>query len=424
MVAAGKMPCESIGLDCQLFVSEQASDEKRMQIGIVIVAAGRGERAGAEDGPKQYRRIGDRAVIAHTLEVFLTWHRATTVVVVIHPDDRDLFEKAIAGISGADRVITALGGATRQQSVLAGLEALATAEATHVMIHDAARPFIDHALLERIAARLDAGDEAVLPALPVFDTLKRGVGGIVQETVPRDGLFAAQTPQSFRLPTILQAHRDAARAGLEAFTDDCSIAEWSGTEVKLVEGSPDNVKLTVRRDIIMADQRMAGAAMPDVRTGNGYDVHQTEAGDGVTLCGVFIPHDQRLKGHSDADVGLHALTDALLATCGAGDIGDHFPPSDPQWKGAPSRIFLAHAAEIVRRNGGTIMNADVSLIAEAPKIGPHRQAMRETMAGILEISVDRCSVKATTNEQIGFIGRREGIAAIATATVIYRDGAS
>ena len=173
----------------------------------------------------------------------------------------------------------------------------------------------------------------------------------------------------------------------------------------------------------MADKKLSQAALPDVRTGNGYDVHQLEPGDGVTLCGVFIPHDQRLKGHSDADVGLHALTDALLATCGAGDIGDHFPPSDPQWKGAPSRIFLSRAAEIVRENGGTIMNADVSLIAEAPKIGPHRQTMRETMADILGITVDRCSVKATTNEQIGFIGRREGIAAIATATVIYRGAA-
>jgi 2-C-methyl-D-erythritol 2,4-cyclodiphosphate synthase/2-C-methyl-D-erythritol 4-phosphate cytidylyltransferase len=395
-----------------------------MQTGIVIVAAGRGERAGIEDGPKQYRRIGGRAVIAHTLEVFLTWHRTASVVVVIHPDDRDLLVKAIARLPGAERVTPAIGGATRQQSVLAGLEALARTEATHVMIHDAARPFIDHALLDRIAVRLDAGDKAVLPALPVFDTLKRSTGGMVDETVSREGLFAAQTPQSFRLPAILQAHRDAARAGLSAFTDDCSIAEWAGIEVTLVDGSPDNVKLTVRRDIIMADQRLTGAAMPDVRTGNGYDVHQLETGDGVTLCGVFIPHDQRLKGHSDADVGLHALTDALLATCGAGDIGDHFPPSDPQWKDAPSQIFLTRAAEIVRQNGGTIMNADVSLIAEAPKIGPHRQAMRETMAEILGISVDRCSVKATTNEQIGFIGRREGIAAIATATVVYREGAS
>jgi len=189
--------------------------------------------------------------------------------------------------------------------------------------------------------------------------------------------------------------------------------------VTLTEGSVDNVKLTLKRDIAMADEKLS-YGLPDVRTGNGYDVHQLEAGDGVTLCGVFIEHDQKLKGHSDADVALHALTDALLATCGAGDIGDHFPPSDPQWKGAASRIFLEHAAKVVRGNGGTIMNADVSLIAEAPRIGPHRQAMREALSDMLGIALERCSVKATTNETIGFVGRREGIAAIATATVVYK----
>ncbi|RYE63552.1 MAG: 2-C-methyl-D-erythritol 2,4-cyclodiphosphate synthase, partial [Rhizobiaceae bacterium] len=208
------------------------------------------------------------------------------------------------------------------------------------------------------------------------------------------------------------------------FTDDASIAEWAGLAVTIVEGSVDNIKLTLKRDIDMADEKLtqdnpAAHYLPDVRTGNGYDVHQLVPGDGVTLCGIFIPHDQKLSGHSDADVALHALTDALLATCGAGDIGDHFPPSDMQWKGAASRIFLEHAAKIVREHGGTIMNADVSLIAEAPKIGPHRQEMREKLAEILGISLDRCSVKATTNEKIGFVGRGEGIAAIATATVVF-----
>lgn len=389
-----------------------------MDIGIVIVAAGRGERAGSAEGPKQYRRIGGSAVIAHTLKAFLDWSKAGPIVVVIHPDDKLLFEEAVSGLA-TERVSTVTGGATRQQSVLAGLEAVAALDATHVMIHDGARPFVDRVLLDRIAARLEAGDEAVLPALPVTDTLKRGTQGRVIETISREELYAAQTPQSFRLATILEAHERAAAQSRVDFTDDCAIAEWAAVAVAIVEGSPDNVKLTVRRDITMADERLSAAALPDVRTGNGYDVHQLEPGDGVTLCGVFIPHDQRLKGHSDADVGLHALTDALLATCGAGDIGDHFPPSDPQWKGAPSKIFLARAAEIVRENGGTIMNADVSLIAEAPKIGPHRQTMRETMAEILGIATERCSVKATTNEQIGFVGRREGIAAIATATVVY-----
>ncbi|TRL41491.1 bifunctional 2-C-methyl-D-erythritol 4-phosphate cytidylyltransferase/2-C-methyl-D-erythritol 2,4-cyclodiphosphate synthase [Rhizobium straminoryzae] len=393
-----------------------------MKIGIVIVAAGRGERAGApHEGPKQYRRIGGEPVIRHTLRAFLTWEKAGPVVVVIHPDDESLFASAVHGLAKADRIIITHGGATRQQSVFEGLRTLSTTDATHVMIHDAARPFIDHPLLERIEALLGAGHVAVLPALAVTDTLKRaGENGIVQETVPRAGLYAAQTPQSFALTAIRSAHEKAAAARRSDFTDDAAIAEWAGLAVTLAEGAADNIKLTIRRDIAMADEKLSRQnALPDVRTGNGYDVHQLVSGDGVTLCGVFIPHDQSLSGHSDADVALHALTDALLATCGAGDIGDHFPPSDPQWKGAASRIFLAHAAEIVRQRGGVITNADISLIAEAPKIAPHRETMCQNLSEILGISRDRCSVKATTNEKIGFIGRREGIAAIATATVVY-----
>ncbi|MGK6313804.1 bifunctional 2-C-methyl-D-erythritol 4-phosphate cytidylyltransferase/2-C-methyl-D-erythritol 2,4-cyclodiphosphate synthase [Neorhizobium sp. DT-125] len=401
-------------------------DDRTMTIGIVIVAAGRGERAGSpENGPKQYRRIGGRPVIAHTLQQFLLWHRSGPVVAVIHPDDEALFAAATGALPGADRIVTTFGGETRQRSVYEGLKALSATEATHVMIHDGARPFIDHGVLDRIAEALDRGQEGVLPAMPVTDTLKRGgADGLVHETVPRAGLYAAQTPQSFLLSAIRTAHEKAAALRREDFTDDAAIAEWAGLAVTLVEGSVDNIKLTVKRDIAMADEKLSQSALPDVRTGNGYDVHQLEAGDGVTLCGVFIPHDQKLSGHSDADVAMHALTDALLATCGAGDIGDHFPPSDMQWRGAPSKIFLDHAANLVRERGGTIMNADISLIAEAPKIAPHRQKMRENLADILGISVDRCSVKATTNEKIGFIGRREGIAAIATATVVYRgDGA-
>ncbi|MDR6102269.1 2-C-methyl-D-erythritol 4-phosphate cytidylyltransferase/2-C-methyl-D-erythritol 2,4-cyclodiphosphate synthase [Agrobacterium larrymoorei] len=391
-----------------------------MKIGVVLVAAGRGERAGSpEEGPKQYRLIGGRPVIEHTLETFLEWQQSAAIAVVIHQDDVALFEPVVARLAASDRIMVVTGGATRQQSVLAGLEALKAEDITHVMIHDAVRPFIDGDLLERVAQRLESGAEAVLPALAVTDTLKRGEASLVQETVSRKGLFAAQTPQAFRYSSILAAHRDTASSGRDDFTDDASIAEWAGLPVNLVEGAVDNVKLTLKRDITMADEKLS-AALPDVRTGNGYDVHQLEDGDGVTLCGIFIAHDQKLKGHSDADVALHALTDALLATCGAGDIGDHFPPSDPQWKGAASRIFLEHAAKVVRGNGGTIMNADVSLIAEAPRIGPHRQAMRENLADILGISLDRCSVKATTNERIGFVGRREGIAAIATATVVYQ----
>lgn len=396
--------------------------ENAHSCGVVIVAAGRGERAGSHaEGPKQYRRIGGRPVISHTLDLFVNWQPARRIVVVIHPDDAALFEMARENaLPAGDRLTVVYGGATRQQSVLAGLEVLAKDEISHVLIQDAVRPFVEPAILERTLAALGHGARAVLPAVAVADTLKRAdANGNVAETVSRSGLFAAQTPQSFHFATILEAHRRAAASGRTDFTDDASIAEWAGVPVHLVEGSAGNVKLTLQKDIAMADQRLSHG-LPDVRTGNGYDVHQLVEGDGVTLCGLFIPHDQKLSGHSDADVALHALTDALLATCGAGDIGDHFPPSDMQWKGAASRIFLEHAASIVRANGGTIMNADVSLIAEAPKVGPHRDAMRQNLSDFLGISIDRCSVKATTNEKIGFIGRREGIAAIATATVVYR----
>ncbi len=402
----------------------QMHSKQPLSVGIVIVAAGRGERAGSpEEGPKQYRPIGGRAVIAHTLEKFVTWPQASKIVVVIHPDDEKLLRAALEQVPGRPEITIALGGTTRQQSVLAGLRALKDCGVTHVMIHDAVRPFFDHDLLDRVAAALAGGAPAVLPAMPVTDTLKRGnADGLVIDTVPRAGLHAAQTPQSFRFADILAAHEKAEANGRSDFTDDAAIAEWCNLPVTLVNGSADNVKLTIKRDIAMADEKLGAALLPDVRTGNGYDVHQLEPGDGVTLCGVFIPHNQKLKGHSDADVALHALTDALLATCGAGDIGDHFPPSDPQWKGAPSRIFIEHAARIVRERGGTIMNADVSLIAEAPKVGPHRDAMRAKLSEFLAISIDRCSVKATTNEKIGFVGRREGIAAIATATVVFRGG--
>lgn len=397
-----------------------------MTIGIVIVAAGRGERAGSPDeGPKQYRPIGGRPVIAHTLATFLGWQRRGPIVVVIHPDDEALYAAATAGLDGVDNVVTTFGGDTRQRSVYEGLRALSATDATHVMIHDAARPFVDHDMLDRIAAAFDDGVDAVLPAVAVTDTLKRGGSdGLVHETVSRNSLYAAQTPQSFLLSEIRSAHEKAAALRRDDFTDDAAIAEWAGLPVTIVEGSVDNIKLTVKRDMTMADEKLSSKfsaeGLPDVRCGNGYDVHQLVPGDGVTLCGVFIPHDQKLSGHSDADVALHALTDALLATCGAGDIGDHFPPSDMQWKGAPSKIFLDHAAKIVREKGGVIMNADVSLIAEAPKVGPHRDEMRANLAEILGITIDRCSVKATTNEKIGFVGRCEGIAAIATATVVYR----
>lgn len=393
--------------------------ETEGEIAAVIVAAGRGERAGASvDGPKQYRRVGGHPVIRRTIEALAAHPRVGRIAVAIHSDDEALFAAAAGELAG--RVTTVHGGATRQQSTLLALRMLAGEPPAAVLIHDGVRPFADKALIDRVIAGIGPAAGA-LPALAVSDTLKRASSGTITGTVDRAGLFAAQTPQGFPFAPILAAHEKAAGAGRSDFTDDAAIAEWAGLPVGIVEGSPDNVKLTWARDIAMADQRLSAARgrFPDVRTGNGYDVHAFAAGDAVTLCGVRIAHDRSLSGHSDADVGLHALTDALLATCGAGDIGTHFPPSDPQWKGAASRIFVEHAARLVRQRGGRIANADVTLICEAPKIGPHREAMVAAMAVMLGISPDRVSVKATTNEELGFIGRREGIAAIATATIVF-----
>lgn len=393
------------------------------RVAVVIVAAGRGERAGAAaEGPKQYRTIGGKPVLRRTLEAFLAHPRIGPLAVAIHPDDGALYAAAVAGLEGD--VVAVPGGASRQASTRLALMALRERQPRAVLIHDGVRPFVDGALIDRVVAALDAGDGA-LPALPVSDTLKRaGADAAVGETVPRDGLYAAQTPQGFAFAPILAAHERAFAAGREDFTDDAAIAEWAGLAVRIVAGSPDNVKLTWSRDLALADSRLtaAAAAFPDVRTGNGYDVHRFGPGDHVTLCGVAIPYERRLSGHSDADVGLHALTDALLATCGAGDIGTHFPPSDPQWKGAASALFVTHAAALVRAAGGRIANADVTLICEAPRIGPHRTEMVASMARLLGLAETRVSVKATTNERLGFVGRGEGIAAIATATVVYPGG--
>jgi len=389
----------------------------KCRIAVVLVAAGRGERAGSAEGPKQYRPIGGRAVIARTLDIFLDHPEITAISIAIHPGDAALFAEAVGQLP--DHVFTVPGGTTRQASTLLALRRLKALDPEIVLIHDAVRPFVSPELVAGVIEKAKNGVGA-LPALAISDTLKRaGPDGRIAGTVERAGLFAAQTPQGFPFRAILDAHERAAENSRNDFTDDAAIAEWAGMPVEIVTGSPDNVKLTWARDIAMADEKLSRAAFPDVRTGNGYDVHAFGPGDHVTLCGIAVPYEKTLSGHSDADVGLHALTDALLATCGAGDIGTHFPPSDPQWKGAASRLFVEHAVGIVRDKGGRIANADVTLICEAPKIGPHRERMVEALAAMLDIAPERISVKATTNEKLGFIGRSEGIAAIATASVIY-----
>lgn len=318
-------------------------------------------------------------------------------------------------------IIVVTGGPTRQESTRLGLLALKEYSPEYVLIHDGVRPFISQDLLDRIIANQHP-ETGVLPALAVSDTLKQaGDADKVIRTVPRAGLFAAQTPQAFPFAAILAGHEAAFKQQRTDFTDDAAIAEWCDIQVKIVEGSADNTKITWAKDIEMADQRLQQQSVffPDIRTGNGYDVHSFEAGDHVILGGIKIPHTAKLSGHSDADVVLHALTDALLATRGAGDIGTHFPPSDMKWKNAASRQFVEYAVKIVRDAGGRIANADITLITEAPKIGPYREAMTAELSDMLGISNDRVSVKASTNEKLGFIGRNEGIACIVTVSVIF-----
>ncbi len=386
----------------------------------LIVAAGRGERMGAsESGPKQYRDLAGLPVLAWSVSAFERHDAIDHIVVVIHRDDRDLYDRVVSGAGPFAKLLEpVIGGATRQQSVLAGLETLAGLAPDKVLIHDAARPFVEAELVDALLSAAGPLTGAI-PGRAVTDTLKRAdIYGAIGETVSRDGLFAVQTPQVFDYQAIYAAHRAAADAGATSLTDDAAVAERAGMRVVVVPHEGDNMKITTAGDLDAARARLAGR-LPDVRIGNGYDVHQTCPGDHVMLCGLRIEHDQGLSGHSDADVGLHALTDALLATIADGDIGSHFPPSDPQWKGASSDRFLAHAVDLVRAAGGAITHLDVTLICEAPKIGPHRDAMRARIADIAGIEAGRVSVKATTNETIGFVGRREGIAAIATATAVF-----
>jgi 2-C-methyl-D-erythritol 4-phosphate cytidylyltransferase / 2-C-methyl-D-erythritol 2,4-cyclodiphosphate synthase len=374
----------------------------------LVVAAGRGTRFGGAV-PKQYLPLGGARVLRHAAAAFAGHPRVAGVLAAICPDDRELFEATVAGLGVLPPVA---GGLTRQDSVRLGLEALVPHGPARVLIHDGARPFPGAALIDRVIAGLDRAPAAI-PCLPLRDTIKQAEGGVIRETVDRSGLWRAQTPQGFHFAAILEAHR--AFAG-EALTDDAAVAERAGIAPLVVAGSEDNIKVTTPEDLAAA-ARMLAAAPAETRVGQGFDVHPFAAGDHVWICGVRIAHEAALAGHSDADVGLHALTDALLGTIAAGDIGMHFPPGDRRWKGAASDQFLRHAAGLVRARGGTIVAVDVTVVCEQPRIGPHRAAMIERIAAILDLAADRVSVKATTTEGLGFTGRGEGIAAQAVATV-------
>ena len=379
------------------------------RIAVLVVAAGRGTRAGG-GLPKQWRPLGRKSVIAHSVAAFRDvpglGAALGRIVVVIHPDDRALLAAEDLG-----PVTVAIGGTTRNDSVRAGLEALADDPPDLVLIHDAARPAVSAGVIGRVIGALKT-HEAAAPAVEVSDALWRGAEGLVAGTQDRTGLFRAQTPQGFRYAAILAAHR----AHPSPAADDVEVARRAGMAVAIVEGSEDNLKITREADFARA-ARLVEDGM-DVRMGNGFDVHAFTAGDHVWLCGVRIAHDRALLGHSDADVGLHAITDAVYGALAEGDIGVHFPPSDPQWQGTASHVFLRHAVGLARKKGCRVTGIDCTLICEAPRIAPHAGAMRTAIAGMTGLAEDRISVKATTSEGLGFTGRGEGIAAMATAVLV------
>lgn len=380
-----------------------------MEVAGLIVAAGRGRRLGGEL-PKQYQRLGSGTVLGRAVSAMLSHTGVTRLVVVIHPDDRTLYDAALAGISDPRLMPPVTGAETRSGSVLRGLEALAADPPALVLIHDAARPFLARPVIDAVLAALAEADGAV-PALPVVDALWRGEEGRAAGPVPRGGLWRAQTPQGFRFGAILAAHR---AYGGEA-ADDAEVARAAGLDVRLVPGDEAGFKITDAADLARARER---EQTMDVRVGQGFDVHAFGPGNSVTLCGVEVPHDRGLIGHSDADVAMHAITDAIFGALAEGDIGTWFPPSDQEWKGAASEIFLRKAVERAAARGFRITHLDCALICERPKIGPHAEAMRAEIARITGIGIDRVSVKATTSERLGFTGREEGIAALAAATLV------
>lgn len=383
-----------------------------MKVTALIVAAGKGTRLGAPL-PKQYLPLGEGSVLRTTVREFLNHPNVDRVQVVISPSDQALYESAVGDLSLPAPVF---GGDTRQGSVLNGLQALAEIDPDVVMIHDAARPFVSHEMISRCLKAL-ADSAAVVPAMPVTDSIKFVDGDTFGEEVDRQLLRRMQTPQTFKFAPILAAHQAAAGDDL---TDDAAVAQRAGHAVTAVAGEERNFKITTTEDLDRARLVVSGARsgiQDEFRTGNGFDVHRFAAGRPMIICGVTIPHEFGLEGHSDADVALHAITDAVLGALADGDIGDHFPPTDAQWRGAPSDVFLEFAGTRVSQRKGRIISIDVTVICEAPKIKPHRPAMRARVAEILNIDVGRVSVKATTTERLGFTGRREGIAAQATATI-------
>jgi 2-C-methyl-D-erythritol 4-phosphate cytidylyltransferase/2-C-methyl-D-erythritol 2,4-cyclodiphosphate synthase len=384
-----------------------------IRVAAVVVAAGRGTRTGL-DYPKQYKVVGGSPMVRESLRVFTSHPEVDLVLPVIHPDDAARFAAAVEGLTLAEPIS---GAATRQGSVHVGLEALTRQAPEIVLVHDAARPFTSAALVSRaVAAAAKSG--AAVPGVPVTDTVKlidEAFG--VAATLNRAALRTVQTPQAFAYPALLDAHRRAAAAGREDFPDDAALVEWAGFKVTVFEGERGNMKMTTPEDFVRID-RDAQMALADIRTGIGYDIHAFDTGgDHVWLGGVEIPHERKLSGHSDADVALHALTDAILGALADGDIGVHFPPSDEKWRGASSDKFLKFAVDRVKARGGMVSHLDVAIVCEAPKINPRRDEMRARIAEIAGISVDRVGMKATTNEKLGALGRAEGIAAYATATI-------
>ena len=382
-----------------------------MSIAAIIVAAGQGTRLGGPV-PKQYQVLGGQMILTRTIRALLACARIDHVVCAIHPDAGDLYAQATAPIADPRLLPPAHGGNSRAASVLNALEALAPCDPERVLIHDGARPFVRPAQLDALC---DTDDAAIL-AEPVVDALWRETDGVADHPVPREGLWRAQTPQAFAFGKILKAHRADASATTPAL-DDAETYRRAGHIVRLIQGDADNFKITTAADMDRARRLIAQETPMEIRTGQGFDVHRFAEGDHVWLCGVQIPHTHRLDGHSDADVGLHALADAIYGALAEGDIGTHFPPSDPQWKGAESHIFLSHAAGLVRERGGRILNADMTLLAEAPKIKPHAVAMRTRLAEIMGTTYDRVSVKATTLERMGPIGREEGMGCMAQVTI-------